>query len=140
MQWVTHEVWVPGRRTVAFVDWPRGMQMIDVDRGVMRRLTYFPAWHAAPDDAGTRFVCDTNFPDRGLHTFDVDDDPADDAEPLCASEATSEGKHWGGPFPYNDGPVAVEARSTPIRIRASRRTARACCSPPTRPAMRSSMK
>ena len=36
-------------------------------------------------------------------------DPADEAEPLCASEASSEGKHWGGPFPYNDGPVAVEA-------------------------------
>ena len=49
------------------------------------------------------------FPDRGLHTFDVDDDPADEAAPLCASEASSEGKHWGGPFPYNDGPVAVEA-------------------------------
>ena len=29
--------------------------------------------------------------------------------PLCQSNATSEGKHWGGPFPYNDGPVAVEA-------------------------------
>ena len=67
MQWVTHEVWVPGRRTVAFVDWPRGMRMIDVDRGVVRQLTYSPAWHAAPDDAGERFVCDTNFPDRGLH-------------------------------------------------------------------------
>ena len=52
MQWVTHEVWVPGRRTVAFVDWPRGMRMIDVDRGVVRQLTYSPAWHAAPDDAG----------------------------------------------------------------------------------------
>ena len=109
MQWVTHEVWVPGRRTVAFVDWPRGMKMIDVDRGVVRQLIYSPAWHAAPDDAGERFVCDTNFPDRGLHTFEVDGDPADDAEFLCASEASSEGKHWGGPFPYNDGPVAVEA-------------------------------
>ena len=109
MQWVTHEVWVPGRRTVAFVDWPRGMRMIDVDRSVVRQITYSPAWHAAPDDAGERFVCDTNFPDRGLHTFELDADPADDAEFLCASEASSEGKHWGGPFPYNDGPVAVEA-------------------------------
>jgi len=109
MQWVTHEVWVPGRRTVAFVDWPRGMKMIDVDRGVVRQITYSPAWHAAPDDAGERFVCDTNVPDRGLHTFEVDGDPADEAEPLCASEASSEGKHWKGPFPYNNGPVAVEA-------------------------------
>jgi oligogalacturonide lyase len=109
MQWVTHEVWVPGRRTVAFVDWPRGMKMIDVDRGVVRQLIYSPTWHAAPDDAGEKFVCDTNFPDRGLHTFEVDGDPADEAEFLCASEASSEGKHWGDPFPYNDGPVAVEA-------------------------------
>ena len=29
---------------------------------------------------------------------------------LCASDATSEGAHWAHPFPYNDGPVAVEAR------------------------------
>lgn len=107
MQWVTHEVWVPGRRTVAFVDWPRGMRMIDVDRGVMRWLTTFPAWHAAPDDKGLFFVCDTNFPDQGLHTYDMDDE--DDILPLCQSHASSEGKHWGGPFPYNDGPVAVEA-------------------------------
>ena len=109
LQWITHEVWVPGRRTVAFVDWPRGMKMVDVDRGVVRQITYSPAWHAAPDDAGDIFVCDTNFPDKGLHTFHLDDDPADEAQPLCASEASSEGKHWAGPFPYNNGPVAVEA-------------------------------
>ena len=107
MQWVTHEVWIPGRRTVAFVDWPRGMRMIDVDRGVMRWLTHFSCWHAAPDDAGQYLVCDTNFPDRGLHIYDIDDE--DDLISLCASEASSEGKHWGGPFPYNNGPVAIEA-------------------------------
>ena len=107
MQWVTHEVWVPGRRSVAFVDWPRGTRMIDVDSGVVRWITHFPAWHAAPDDLGEKFVCDTNFPDRGLHVYNIDDQ--DNAVSLCPSEASSEGKHWGGPFPYNDGPVAVEA-------------------------------
>ena len=30
--------------------------MIDVDRGVVRQLTYSPAWHAAPDDAGAK-IC-----------------------------------------------------------------------------------
>jgi oligogalacturonide lyase len=108
MQWVTHEVWVPGRRCVAFVDWPRGMRMIDIDRGVVYWVTRFPAWHASPDEAGRHFVCDTNFPDRGLHTIDIDDD--DDVTPLCLSEATNEGAHWGGPFPYNEGPIGVEAR------------------------------
>jgi oligogalacturonide lyase len=106
MQWVTHEVWLPGRRAVAFVDWPRGLRLIDMATGEASWISRFPAWHAAPDDAGTRFVCDTNFPDRGIHIIPLHGEPVG----LCASEATSEGAHWGGPFPYNDGPVAVEAR------------------------------
>ena len=111
MQWVTHEVWVPSRRAVAFVDWPRGTRMIDADSGGVRWITRLPAWHAAPDAAGNRFVCDTTFPDRGLYCYDVDG-AADDkrAEPICPSEATNEGAHWGRPFPYNDGPIGVEAR------------------------------
>jgi oligogalacturonide lyase len=108
MQWVTHEVWVPGRRSVAFVDWPRGTRLIDVDHRSTRWITRFPAWHAAPDDKGRHFVCDTNFPDRGLHIYDIDDE--DEVTPLCPSEATNEGAHWAGPFPYNDGPIDVEAR------------------------------
>ena len=93
---------------MAFVDWPRGARMIDLDSGAVRWITRFPAWHAAPDDAGRQFVCDTNFPDRGLHIYAIDD--GDIVAPLCPSEATSEGAHWGGPFPYNDGPVSVQAR------------------------------
>lgn len=111
MQWVTHETWVPGRRSVAFVDWPRGMRAIDLDDGSVHWITHFPAWHAAADECGERFVCDTNFPDIGLHIIrHCGDGEEGEAAPLCASEATSEGAHWGGPFPYNDGPVAVQAR------------------------------
>ncbi len=106
MQWVTHEVWLPGRKAVAFVDWPRGLRLIDMHTGQVSWLHRFPAWHAAPDATGTRFACDTNFPDTGLHVLPLDGSP----DYLCASEATSEGAHWAGPFPYNDGPVAVEAR------------------------------
>ena len=105
-QWVTHEVWLPGRRAIAFVDWPRGMRLIDIETGQAEWLHRFPAWHAAPDRDGKRFVCDTNFIDQGLHVIPV----GGQASFLCASEASSEGAHWGGPFPYNDGPVAVEAR------------------------------
>jgi oligogalacturonide lyase len=108
MQWVTHEIWVPGRRAVAFVDWPRGTRLIDLDTGKAEWITRFPAWHAAPAASGERFVCDTNFPDRGLHIYDTHD--GETARPLCLSESSNEGAHWGGPFPYNDGPVGVEAR------------------------------
>jgi oligogalacturonide lyase len=82
------------------------MRLIDIDTGQAEWLHRFPCWHAAPDAQGRRFVCDTNFPDRGLHVIPFGGEPAF----LCASEATSEGAHWGGPFPYNDGPVGVEAR------------------------------
>lgn len=109
MQWVTHEVWVPGLRQVAFVDWPRGVRLIDSQSGSARWLTRFPAWHAAPDATGSKFVCDTNFPDRGLHSFAVARTESEAAF-LCQSIATSEGAHWAGPFPYNDGPVDVQAR------------------------------
>jgi oligogalacturonide lyase len=107
LQMVYHQVWVPGKRAIAFVDWPRGMRLLDVESGEASWLTNFPAWHAAPDRKG-RFVCDTTFPDIGLHMFSLDSSRL--PEFLCASEATSEGKHWGAPFPYNDGPVQVEAR------------------------------
>ena len=111
MQWVTHEVWVPGWHAVAFVDWPRGARLIDSETGTAEWITRFPAWHAAPDTAGERFVCDTTFPDRGLHTYALAGSAdGKEAQLLCLSEATNEGVHWGGPFPYNDGPVGVEAR------------------------------
>jgi len=107
-QWITHESWLPGTRELAFVDWPRGMQAVDVDTGAVRAITSFPAWHAAADSRGEWIVCDTNFPDRGLHVF-----PArrakDEARRLCCPRASSAGDHWGGPFPYNDGPREVYA-------------------------------
>ena len=108
MQWVTHESFIPGRSEVAFVDWPRGMKAISLADGAVRTITDFPAWHAACDPSGASFICDTNFPDRGIHRFAA---VADGAKPelICLSQATSQGAHWAHSFPYNDGPVAVEA-------------------------------
>lgn len=106
LQWITHESWLRGRRELAFVDWPNGMRAIDVDSGALRWITRFPAWHAHPDDTGSWFVCDTNFPDIGLHRFTVGDD---EAEKLCEPRSSSVGTHWAGPFPYNEGPRGVYA-------------------------------
>jgi oligogalacturonide lyase len=106
LQWITHESWIPGRRELAFVDWPHGMRAIHVDTGRLRWITRFPAWHAHPDASGRWFVCDTNFPDIGLYQFDVGEDQA---EKLCEPRSSSVGAHWAGPFPYNDGPREVYA-------------------------------
>ena len=107
-QWITHESWIPGTLELAFVDWPRGMQAIHVHTRARRWVSHVPAWHAFPDASGQSFVCDTNFPDKGLHTFAACG-PASEGRLLCQSLATSIGTHWNGPFPYNHGPVKVHA-------------------------------
>lgn len=109
LQWVTHEIWVPGTRSVSFVDWPRGTRLIDSAAGNASWITRFPAWHAAPDDHGSEFVCDSNFPDQGIHVFGLENGESQ-ARFICNSNASSEGAHWAGAFPYNEGPVNVQAR------------------------------
>lgn len=107
LQWITHESWLRGRRELAFVDWPNGMRAIHVDSGALRWLTRFPAWHAHSDDSASWIVCDTNFPDQGIHRFSALQSA--NAELLCESKASSIGAHWAEPFPYNDGPRKVYA-------------------------------
>jgi oligogalacturonide lyase len=53
-------------------------------------------------------VCDTNFPDKGLHLLELQ---AGANPPQCFHHphATSQGDHWGGPFPYANGPIKVHA-------------------------------
>jgi oligogalacturonide lyase len=106
-QWITHETWIPGTRELAFVDWPRGMKALDVDTGAVRAITAFPAWHAVCDARGERIVCDTTFPDVGLHVFPVRGDGT--PHRLCLPRSSNAGDHWAGPFPYNDGPREVYA-------------------------------
>lgn len=113
-QWLTHESWIRGTRELAFVDWPHGMQAIAVDTGARRRITHFPAWHAHPDETGCRFVCDTNFPDIGIHVFpaageETASQPGALPRKICNAWASSIGAHWAGPFPYNDGPREFHA-------------------------------
>lgn len=107
LQWITHEVWRPGHRSILFVDWPHGLGEIDVDSGAVRKITDFPVWHGAPDATGARLVCDTNFPDRGLHLLDLSGQAAPAF--VHAPQASSQGAHWAHPFPYNNGPVTVYA-------------------------------
>lgn len=107
-QWFTHESWIRGRKELAFVDWPNGVRAVNADTGHPRWVTRFPAWHAHTDDSGQFFVCDTNFPDQGLHSFGALEGGAPPRQ-LCMPQASSIGAHWAHPFPYNNGPVKVHA-------------------------------
>lgn len=107
-EWITHEVWLPGRRELAFVDWKRGIRAIQVDSGAQRRVASFNAWHASPNRAGSLMVADTNFPDIGIQLFNPRAGGGETVT-LCYPGASNIGAHWGGPFPYEQGPIPVYA-------------------------------
>lgn len=107
-QWLTHEAWIPGTRELGFVNWPHGMKSVHVDTGVVRDVASFNAWHAIANRNGTQMVADTNFPDIGIQLFDPRDGIGNPTT-LCYPDATSEGAHWNGPFPYENGPIPVYA-------------------------------
>ncbi len=108
-EWIVHEVWNPLSRELLTVNWPLGMIGVDVDTGAVRRVCSFNAWHASISRDGRRMVCDTNWPDQGLKTFDPQDGIGA-PEPLCESRASNEGAHWRTDHcPYDDGPVRVYA-------------------------------
>ena len=112
---------VPGRRAVAFVDWPRGMRLIDIDTGKAEWLHRFPAWHAAPDASGTRFVCDTNFPDRGLHINRARRRRLNSSAPARRPRKARTGRIR---FPTTTARSRSKRASIPIRIHVFRRTAK----------------
>lgn len=105
-QWLTHEVWLPGRRELAVVDWPRRILGVSVDTGETRTIANFNAWHLAPSRDGRYLVADTNHPDIGIQIVDLE---TGSRRTLCHPQATNQGEHWKGPFPYGAGPVKVYA-------------------------------
>jgi len=107
-EWITHESWIPGRREVAFVDWPHGVRCVNVDTLAVRQVASFNAWHAVSNRRGRLMVADTNFPDVGVQLFDPLDGVGE-PRTLCHPQASSIGRHWAGPFPYEHGPVKVHA-------------------------------
>jgi oligogalacturonide lyase len=107
-EWITHESWIPGTRELAITDWPHGVRAIHVDTGAERRVCNFNAWHPIADRSGKRMVADTNFPDIGLQLFDARDGIGLPM-PIAYPQASSMGAHWAGPFPYENGPIAVDA-------------------------------
>jgi len=107
-EWITHESWIPGQREIAFINWPRGVYAVSIDTGEVRSVASFNAWHAIANRQGTLMVADTNFPDIGLQIF-CPLDGVGNPITLCYPEATNQGDHWRGPFPYECGPIQVFA-------------------------------
>ena len=113
--------------------------MIDVDRGVVAVDHLFPAWHAAPDDAGDAVRLRHQFPrPRPAHLRARRRSGRRGRRRSAPARRRPRARTGAGRFPTTTGRSRSKRASTPIRIRASRRTARAWCSPRTGPATRSS--
>ena len=108
MQWLTHEIWIPGTRELAVVDWPHGVFALQVLTGETRRVATFNAWHIAIDRQGERLVADTNCPDIGIQMCNCRDGIGR-TQTVCFPEASNAGSHWAGRFPYSQGPIKVYA-------------------------------
>ena len=107
-EWITHETWIPGTKELAFVDWPHGVRAVHADTLQVRTLAAFNAWHAVCSPSGEWMVADTNYPDRGIRLFRVQENDGEFIA-VCYPEASNQGSHWGGPFPYDNGPIRVHA-------------------------------
>lgn len=105
-QWVTHEVWIPGRRQLAFIDWPHAIRVIDPETEQVSTLAEFNFWHASFDRSGRYLIADTNCPDVGLQLVDLTNKRH---QTICFPRASNAGSHWAGPFPYGKGPIQVYA-------------------------------
>ncbi len=90
-EFIVHETFLGHSQDLVFCVWPFALRRLDWSTGAVRTISEFNAWHIAPNRAGTRILCDTVHPDRGLQLVDV----ATGARALiCRSNASSQGTQW----------------------------------------------
>lgn len=90
-EWIVHESWLGAGGEIIFPHWPKALRAIRPDGTGLRSIANLNAWHACSNAAGTRIVCDTNHPDRGLLLID----PATGRHrTLCHPRATLRGTQW----------------------------------------------
>lgn len=90
-EFVVHETFLGDTGDLAFCVWPRALRRLDWGTGDVSTISEFNAWHISPNRAGTRILCDTVHPDRGLQVVDV---AAGCRSTVCQSRASSQGSQW----------------------------------------------
>jgi oligogalacturonide lyase len=104
-EWITHESWLDDDEIV-FSYWPHSLRAIRRDGSAERVIAAFNCWHPAATRDGSRIVCDTALPDRGIQLVA----PASGArQTLCHPRASCGGYQWREPEPVWAGPVPEEA-------------------------------
>jgi len=94
-EWIVHESWRFGdadeNDEVIFPHWPFALHAIRPDGTGLRTIAKINAWHACSSPDGSKIVCDTNHPDRGLLLIDA---ATGAHRTLCHPGATQRGTQW----------------------------------------------
>jgi hypothetical protein len=90
-EFVVHETFLGESRNLVFSVWPNALKAMDWETREIRTIAEFNAWHITPNRSGTKILCDTVHPDRGLQLVDV---ATGARETLCYPQASSQGTQW----------------------------------------------
>lgn len=90
-EFVVHETFLGQTGDIVFTVWPFSLRRLNWETREISTICDFNCWHIAPNRAGTRVLCDTNHPDRGIHIVDV---ASGKPHYVCRPEASNGGSQW----------------------------------------------
>ena len=90
-EFVVHETFLGRSADLVFTVWPHALKKLSWRTLEITEIARFNAWHITPTRAGTKILCDTVHPDRGLQLVDV---ATGRRATICYPEASSQGSQW----------------------------------------------
>ncbi|MBI1354785.1 MAG: hypothetical protein GC160_10585 [Acidobacteria bacterium] len=90
-EFVVHETFLGETSDLVFTVWPHALKKMSWRTREITEIARFNAWHITPNRAGTKILCDTVHPDRGLQLVDV---ASGRRATICYPEASSQGTQW----------------------------------------------
>jgi hypothetical protein len=90
-EFIVHETFLGQTGDIVFTVWPHLLARMDWTTRQVSTIAEYNAWHIAPNRLGTKVLCDTNHPDRGIKLIDV---ATGSIEAVCQSDASNQGSQW----------------------------------------------
>jgi oligogalacturonide lyase len=90
-EFVVHETFLGTTGDLVYTVWPRELRRMNWNTREQSRIALFNAWHITPNRSGSKVLCDTNHPDRGIFIVDV---TSGARQQVCLSQSSNEGSQW----------------------------------------------
>ena len=88
---IVHETFLGATGNLVYTVWPKALCVMEWKTRRRHIITGFNAWHITPNRAGTKILCDTNHPDRGIFLIDA---VTGARELVCLSQSSNQGSQW----------------------------------------------